>query len=392
MDKDNKIIYICPNFPFPANSGEEHCLEKHIEELSNLSKKVDIELVFSNFKNADVKPLKYNVKNKIFKTKFSNINNKILKMILYFLFSLLPFETYPMYKIKTNEELNYIKMKNSDVIIVDTLMSTALLPKNKTYKLVYISHNIESNLAIDLYKMQKNIFYKLYYYFNYLKIKKIESMILKSADKIVCISTSDYDYFKGIYPNKVEFLPHRIELQKNSWEGKGEKSLFFCGPLNFAPNYDSVKWIAEELSPVLAKDIKIKITGKGTDNVPEEWKKDNIEYLGFVSREELLDLYRNSSAFICPIVYGSGVKIKVTEALGFGTPVIATKEALEGLDYIKIEPLIDRSDLQKTKENIEMLLNNQSKLQEYSSNVISQIETYQRKNDNSLEKIIGEFV
>ena len=52
-------------------------------------------------------------------------------------------------------------------------------------------------------------------------ISKLEKELLEKSDKIVCISTSDYDYFKGIYPNKVEFLPHRIELQKNSWEGKG---------------------------------------------------------------------------------------------------------------------------------------------------------------------------
>ena len=233
---------------------------------------------------------------------------------------------------------------------------------------------------------------KIYRYLYLYRISKLEKELLEKSDKIVCISTSDYDYFKGIYPNKVEFLPHRIELQKNSWEGKGEKSLFFCGPLNFAPNYDSVKWIAEELSPVLAKDIKIKIAGKGTDNVPEEWKKDNIEYLGFVSREELLELYRNCSAFICPIVYGSGVKIKVTEALGFGTPVIATKEALEGLDYIDIKPLIDRNNIQQTKDNIESLLNNREKLEDYSKNLIKQIESYQKNNENSLDKLIGALI
>ena len=382
-----EILYFCFNYPFPPKIGEEQNFASHIKDLAGSKFNNLLMLLFSN-PNENNGKMPYNIDYKIFEAK----KNLFFKKFIYFIHIL--FSKYPK-NISNTKSLKigkYITTQEPKIFILDAIYSIAMLPKYKKQKLIYIAHNNEAKLYHDLAKIEKNLFMKIYRYLYLYRISKLEKELLEKSDKIVCISTSDYNYFKGIYPNKVEFLPHRIELQKNSWEGKGEKSLFFCGPLNFAPNYDSVKWIAEELSPVLAKDIKIKIAGKGTDNVPEEWKKDNIEYLGFVSREELLDLYRNCSAFICPIVYGSGVKIKVTEALGFGTPVIATKEALEGLDYIDIKPLIDRSDLQKTKENIEMLLNNQSKLQEYSSNLISQIETYQRKNDNSLEKIIGECI
>ena len=71
---------------------------------------------------------------------------------------------------------------------------------------------------------------------------------------------------------------------------------------------------------------------------------------------------------------------------------MATKESLEGLDYINIKPLIDRKDLQKTKQNIEELLNNQEELQSYSADLINQIETYQRENNMTLEKIIEELI
>ena len=91
---------------------------------------------------------------------------------------------------------------------------------------------------------------------------------------------------------------------------------------------------------------------------------------------------------MCPIIYGSGVKIKLTEALGFGAPIIATKNALEGLDYIDIIPIINRDNLKETKKNIENLLNNKEKLQEYSNNLLSQIKNYQEENDISLEKIV----
>lgn len=391
MDK-KKITYMCSGFPFPANTGGMMALAQHILELKQLSNYFDIQYIFADCNENKINNT-INTTNYIV-YQFEHINKSYFAKLMYYIFVTL-FSFYPIgLHMNKNEKIKeQIKHGNNDIVILDDIWTFPLLPKEKLYKLIYIAHNIEYDYFIDLARLEKRgILYKIKDYIDAIKIKYIEKKLLNISDKIVCISTSDYKYFKNIYPSKVVFLPHKITQQQEKWNGCNVKTLFFCGSMDFPPNYEAIKWIATTFADTLSKDINIKIAGKGTDNVPEEWKKDNIEYLGFVSREELLELYRNCSAFICPIVYGSGVKIKVTEALGFGTPVIATKEALEGLDYIDIKPLIDRSDLQKTKENIEMLLNNQSKLQEYSSNLISQIETYQRKNDNSLKKIIGECI
>lgn len=380
-----KILYIPYTYPYPANNGGTIAIASHIEELMK-SKFADIIQYYFPVSNSN-KNLK-NIPNnfKISSCKISHY--EWLIKIYYLLFSKYTYS----YNIFTGKDFrNKVKNYDPDIIIADTMLSYKLIKDIKFNKcLIYIAHNIEYNYYKDLYYIEKNPFVKLRLFINTIKIKFIEKNICNQAKAIICISASDYNYFKNIYPNKVEFLPHKIEIQNDKWQGENEKSLFFCGPLHFAPNKDSVQWIAEKLAPILSKDIKIKIAGKGTDNVPNGWKKENIEYLGFVSKKELLDLYRNSSAFLCPIIYGSGVKIKVTEALGFGTPIIATKEALEGLDYIDIKPLINRNDLEKTKENIENLLNNKESLQQYSNNLIEQITQYQKDNNNSLEKIIGD--
>lgn len=385
------ILYLCFNYPFPEKTGEEHNFASHILELSQSKYKDNILFLFSN-PNDNKSIMPFSINYRIFQNK-KIVKCKFARKLIYFLHILISKYPKNISDICTSEMKDFIQDKNAEIIILDSIYSITMLPKNLgNSSLIYIAHNNENKLYKDIVKIEKNIFTKLYKYIYCQKISKVEKEILKKADKIVCISTSDYNYFKNIYPKKVAFLPHKIEIQKQKWDGKNTKTLFFCGPLHFAPNYDSVKWIAEELSPILSNDIKIYIAGKGTDDVPESWRKDNIEYLGFVSREELLDLYKNSSAFLCPIVYGSGVKIKVTEALGFGTPVIATKEALEGLDYINISPLVDRNNMQQTKENIEGLLNNREKLEDYSKNLIKQIESYQENNENSLDKLIGALI
>jgi glycosyltransferase involved in cell wall biosynthesis len=40
---------------------------------------------------------------------------------------------------------------------------------------------------------------------------------------------------------------------------------------------------------------------------------------------------QSSSVFLCPILAGSGVRVKLLEAFAFGTPVVSTRIGAEGL-------------------------------------------------------------
>ena len=388
--KNNKILYLCPNYPFPANSGGLQCLRSHVEDIASSKYARFTKYIFCT-RNVDNEKIDLDIDYDIVYAKFSktpSINNKIKRLLA--LFSKLPFYT----SLNIDKDANKIDVKkiNPGLIILDDLRGLVFLPKNKNYKLVYIAHNLEYEYELDLARLEKGKIFKILQYIDAFKMKFLEKEILKKADKIVCVSTSDCKVISSKYKEKTILMPHKIKLQKDKWVGSSEKTLFFCGPAWFQPNLEAIEWIVNELAPVLSKDTKIKIAGKYTDELPQSLQRDNVEFLGFVSKEELYDLYKTSSAFLCPIVYGSGVKIKLTEAIGYGTPVIATPESLEGLDYLDIKPLIDRNDLQKTKQNIEELLSNKEKLHNYSKDLINQVESFQNENDITLEKIIGEYI
>ena len=52
---------------------------------------------------------------------------------------------------------------------------------------------------------------------------------------------------------------------------------------------------------------------------------------GFVSEEELAELYRTSRIVVVPLRYGAGVKGKVIEALYNGAPIVTTSIGAEGI-------------------------------------------------------------
>jgi glycosyltransferase involved in cell wall biosynthesis len=55
-----------------------------------------------------------------------------------------------------------------------------------------------------------------------------------------------------------------------------------------------------------------------------------VQVRGFV--EDLLPLYASASAFVSPIRFGAGVRVKLLEAFAARVPVVATRFAAEGLD------------------------------------------------------------
>jgi len=45
----------------------------------------------------------------------------------------------------------------------------------------------------------------------------------------------------------------------------------------------------------------------------------------------LVEFYQNVSIVICPMFSGTGVKIKVLEALSYGIPVVTNQRGVDGL-------------------------------------------------------------
>jgi glycosyltransferase involved in cell wall biosynthesis len=54
-----------------------------------------------------------------------------------------------------------------------------------------------------------------------------------------------------------------------------------------------------------------------------------VELVGFV--EDVLEPLTRYSVFVCPILSGSGVRVKLLEAFAAGIPVVSTRLGAEGL-------------------------------------------------------------
>lgn len=137
--------------------------------------------------------------------------------------------------------------------------------------------------------------------------------------------------------NRVEALPPRVKLTQvgERRPPRDAANYVFLGALNVPHNEAGLTTFFREALPTLLQRqpaAKVTVVGRGASSELLELGtafEPNVEFVGYV--EDLDSLMSEATAMIVPLVFGSGIKIKVLEALGRGVPVVATSFGAEGL-------------------------------------------------------------
>lgn len=135
---------------------------------------------------------------------------------------------------------------------------------------------------------------------------------------------------------QIETLPPLLrEPAQLTRKYQGAPEFTFIGGFDYAPNVDGLDWFLRECAAPLRErlpDAVINVVGPGTERglaSAQAWGS-AVRFLGWV--DDLDAVLAGSAALLSPLRTGSGVKIKVLEALARGLPVIATPAGHQGID------------------------------------------------------------
>nr|WP_228028540.1 glycosyltransferase family 4 protein [Donghicola mangrovi] len=112
------------------------------------------------------------------------------------------------------------------------------------------------------------------------------------------------------------------------------KEILFVGS-NTEPNVLGLKWFYRECWPDILKavpDAKLNVVGTVYRAMHGEAVPPSVTYLGLV--EDLSALYQGSGIVISPLTFGSGLKIKLIEAMALGKAIVATSVTLQGVEEL----------------------------------------------------------
>jgi glycosyltransferase involved in cell wall biosynthesis len=150
-----------------------------------------------------------------------------------------------------------------------------------------------------------------------------------------------------------------------------ELALLFVGTLTWEANVDGLVWFLEQgWQPLKQKfpELKLYIIGKNPDNrivVLKEKLGADVVLTGFV--EDLEPYFQKCRAFISPLRFGSGIKVKVMNAMYRGIPTITTSVGSEGLAIKTSHHLMVNDDMESYVKSVATVLTDKDKWEELST-------------------------
>jgi GT2 family glycosyltransferase len=172
----------------------------------------------------------------------------------------------------------------------------------------------------------------------YLRAIRYELKLLPRLDRIQLCSRDNAEYLQSFLPQLNGRLDdgYRAGIDTLGYEfrasGREPYTLLFLGSFRHLPNVEALQWFLLEVFPRIRKEEpRARLVIVGSDPPPRHSLRDAeaIEMIGFV--EDVREPLMRYSLFVCPILAGSGVRVKLLEAFAAGIPVVSTRMGAEGL-------------------------------------------------------------
>ncbi len=232
--------------------------------------------------------------------------------------------------------IEILSQKKFDVVHVDGLPPSAYIDVVRKYSNAKISmraHNVEHVIWERIASEEKNIFKKIYLSIQAKRLKKYEINALAKCDVALAISREDEDTIKAVSPSvKTIIVPAGMDIDETLNSDYSGNDLFFIGSFDWLPNLQGIDWFFENAwNDVKQKfsSLKFFIAGKKMPEHIFKLKSENVIPLGEVPDAKKFIL--EHGIMLVPLVSGSGIRIKIVEAMALGKPVVATSIAAEGL-------------------------------------------------------------
>lgn len=233
-----------------------------------------------------------------------------------------------------------IKSYNINIVqceMIARISDVLYLPSN--IKKIYVQHQIDY-IRNQLDLQQQNLISK--YKEELYQSKQSEIFLLNQFDSIIALSEHDKNIMeKDGVSTPINVSPAIVSTEFHPFISTTKKKvLSFVGPSRHPPNVAGLQWFLENCWNELKKkdaDYTLQIIGEWAHSLKQAFSRKfpEIKFCGFVPNLE--EAVKNT-IMIVPINVGSGIRMKILEAISLGIPVVSTVIGAQGL------PLKDQID------------------------------------------------
>jgi O-antigen biosynthesis protein len=183
---------------------------------------------------------------------------------------------------------------------------------------------------------------RCHYFFEYLRALRYELVTLPKMTRVQTCSeanTQALTDFKPALRSKIDSgLRAGIQTRRYRFVTVPREPLtmLFVGSFRHGPNVEALKWLVAEVLPrITAVEPGARLMIVGSDPPPGMsflTQHSGVTFTGYV--EDIREPLERYAVFVCPILTGSGVRVKLLEAFAAGIPSVSTSIGVEGLSVI----------------------------------------------------------
>jgi len=176
-------------------------------------------------------------------------------------------------------------------------------------------------------------------FFEYLRALRFELRLLRRMDRVQVCTPQNRDFLLGFDPTLASAIDCDVRAGMDlarfplRLDGRTPRTLLFLGSFRHQPNVEALDWFLQGVMPRVverAPGATLRVIGShppppgalpGYDGA--------VRIEGYV--EDLATPLGATAVFVCPILGGSGVRMKLQEAFAAGIPSVSTTLGAEGL-------------------------------------------------------------
>ena len=234
-----------------------------------------------------------------------------------------------------------------DVIHLESIFCTPYLKAIRQHtkaNVVVRTHNVEHRIWEQL--AENDAFAIKKWYLNLLasRLKSYEIGTLSKLDGIIAITDEDRQAFEefGIRcPISVIPIGFHVNAIRPDVLSKHPLSLYHVGAMDWQPNVEGVNWFLDEVWPRIETELpetQCHLAGRKMPQHLLKRSKGKLKIDGQV--DSVQEFVKNKNIAIVPVLSGSGMRIKIVEALAMGKVIVTTSAGAEGVPYTDGENIL----------------------------------------------------
>jgi sugar transferase (PEP-CTERM/EpsH1 system associated) len=237
-----------------------------------------------------------------------------------------------------------------DVIHVDQLKMGQYVSHVRTLPKLIDKHNAYADVVRGVAETERNLPRRWVARLEWPRLARYEGWLCRQFDHVLTVTEEDGQRLQewAGQPLDLTVMPiagnpdDRPPVRRTP----GARDILSVGAMFYPPNVDGTLWFTREVYPLIREELPDArlwlVGGRPAPAVRRLARHPGIEVTGYV--EDLLPYLERSAVWIAPLRFGSGMRVKILDAMTWGIPVVSTTLGCQGIAATPGEEMLVADD------------------------------------------------